>query len=71
MTYGSENECAISTTPLRPTAISVVNVTTHAEDHKRQEEWIQYASRSVWVHECCGDENGVIGDEDYICKNCL
>jgi len=54
--YGSESECAISTTPLRLNVISVVNVTTHSEDHKRQEEWIQYAGCSVWVHECCGEK---------------
>ena len=41
------------------------------EDEKRQEDWIQCTSCRVWVHESCGEENGVIGDEDYICKNCL
>lgn len=42
-----------------------------AEDEKRQEDWIQCSSCRVWVHESCGEENGVIGDEEYICKNCL
>lgn len=41
------------------------------EDDKLQDDWWKCSLCDIWSHETCGEENGVIGDDEFICKNCI
>ena len=42
------------------------------EDPKRDEEWMACKSCKKWYHLTCGEDNGILDDdESYHCKDCL
>ena len=42
-----------------------------AEDDKPEDDWLQCFSCHTWMHETCAEEGGVIGDDDFICQQCV
>jgi len=39
------------------------------EDDKAEDDWLKCCSN--WMHETCAEEEAVIGEDDFICKNCV
>lgn len=40
-------------------------------DVHSDEDWLSCHSCSAWFHETCAEDNGVLDDEYFYCKNCL
>ena len=40
------------------------------KDPHATDEWISCSSCCTWFHESCGEDNGVLDDDIFLCKNC-
>jgi len=40
------------------------------EDNMKDEEWLQCNSCINWYHESCAEDNGILDDLLFTCKNC-
>jgi len=42
------------------------------EDDKPLNDWLQCSVCQLWAYETCGEEEGVLADDDeFICKDCV
>jgi len=52
-------------------AVTVESSTIQWKMTKQKTNWLKCCSCSSWMHETCAEEGAVIGDDDFICKNCV
>lgn len=42
----------------------------NAAGDEANDDWLQCMKCSMWLHETCAEEFGVIGDDDFFCSRC-